>query len=553
MERWSHGTSMDSPFERKPPHSSSSWRPNADPDGDPERPGIFGLETEYALLFLRDEGSDDTPPPPFELVEEILFECLLEGRNAARSSGLKGGYFLENGGLVHLEIFLRNQGDTPILEIATPECRSPYDALTYSRAYDAILEETSRRSASRLESAGYHGRLVFGKNNTDVKGAGFGCHENYLVYHRTGKLALWLFFLCTPLILAAVAPAFLILLGVVTAVYLVIAVAQLLPPLARLAKRIYRRLPRRTIEHGRVAGYSLLTILLLPAVTLYSFLLRFLAFRPFIKSLTPFLISRQILTGAGALNFRHEVYELSQRATLTRSIAGIIMFGRKKTIYDLKGLLYDPWEIVRPQKKLTLTLGDSNLSDTPGLLKIGTTALIIEMIEAGVSFNDLQLARPVRQFREVSRGGPWKHVELRSGASMTALDLQREYLRRAKTFHQDRPTGKVNAPEILKLWEEMVETLADRPQALSDSLDWVAKKSILDQAVLATGNWRTFFAWGNAFGVAGLEAVSRATDLEDLLRLAPLCRRWRLARILRRRQLDGLCFDEQRDLYFQAR
>jgi hypothetical protein len=111
----------------------------------------------------------------------------------------------------------------------------------------------------------------------------------------------------------------------------------------------------------------------------------------------------------------------------------------------------------------------------------------------------------------------------------------------------------VNAPEILKLWEEMVETLADRPQALSDSLDWVAKKSILDQAVLATGNWRTFFAWGNAFDVAGLEAVSRATDVEDLLRLAPLRRRWRLARILRRRQLDGSCFDEQRDLYFQAR
>ncbi len=543
---------MDSPFERKPPHPPSR-EPADGPNRDTERPGIFGLETEYAVLFLRDSDGEEGPPPSFDLVQEILFQCLLEGRHAARSSGLKGGYFLENGGLVHMEIFLRNQGDTPILEVATPECRSPLDAITYSRAYDAILEETSRRSMARLEAAGYRGRLVFGKNNTDARGTGFGCHENYLVYHRPGKPALWLFFLCAPLILAALVPAFLILVTVLTAVYLVVAAAHLIPPLVRLAELAYRRLPRWVIEHGRIAGYFVLTVLLLPAVALYSFLLRHLALRPFIRGLTPFLVTRQILTGSGSLNFKHGIYELSQRASLTRSIARIIMFGRQKTIYDLKGLLYDPWEIVRPQKKLTVTLGDSNLSDTPGLLKIGTTALIIEMIEAGVTFDDLQLAQAIRDFREVSRGGPWKHVELRSGASMTALDLQREYLRRASAFHQSRPAGKLNTREILDLWEEMLETLADRPQALSDSLDWVAKKTILDQAVLARGNWKTFFAWGSAFDAAGLEAVSRAIDLRDLKRLTPFHRRWRLARILRSRELDEADFDDERDLYFQAR
>ncbi len=156
---------MDSPFERQPPHSSS-WPPPGGLDRGVERPGIFGIETEYAVLFVPDEPDEGTPPPPFQIIQEVLFECLLQGRKAAPSSGIKGGYFLENGGLVHLEIYLRTQGDTPILEISTPECRSPRDVLTYSRAYDAILEETSRRSSAPLAAAGFAGRLAFGKSIT---------------------------------------------------------------------------------------------------------------------------------------------------------------------------------------------------------------------------------------------------------------------------------------------------------------------------------------------------------------------------------------------------
>ena len=137
-----------------------------------ERPGIFGLETEHAILYVPDEVdegiSQAASRPPFDLIQRVLFDCLLSGRKAGVSSGIKDGYFLENGGLVHLEIFLRNPSDVPILEVATPECRSPWDLLIYSRAYDEILEETSRRSSALLELQGYRGRIAFDREELRI-------------------------------------------------------------------------------------------------------------------------------------------------------------------------------------------------------------------------------------------------------------------------------------------------------------------------------------------------------------------------------------------------
>ena len=141
---------------------------------------IFGLETEYAVLYQPDDP-EEQEAPPFSLIEDILFESILLGRKAARSSGLKGGYFLENGGLIHLEIFLREQADTPILEVATPECASPEDLVVYQRAFDRILATASDRSWKALRNKGFEGRILFGKNNIDSRGTGYGCHENYLV------------------------------------------------------------------------------------------------------------------------------------------------------------------------------------------------------------------------------------------------------------------------------------------------------------------------------------------------------------------------------------
>jgi len=332
-----------------------------------------------------------------------------------------------------------------------------------------------------------------------------------------------------------------------------------------LARRTYRWLKARyprLIDGLHLTYYFLSTALLYPFIQLYSILVRYLAFGPFLRHLTAFLMTRQILTGSGTLNFRRGAYELSQRAALTKRLGEIVMFGRRKTVFDLKGFLFDrsgifhisaPLKLFKPTKKLALAVGDSNLSDASNLLKLGATALLLEMIEAGEAFDDLRLRRPVRALKTVSLEGPWKTLRLRSGKQMTALEIQRGYLRRAKEFFKGREPGRTRHDEILRLWEDCLDRLADRQQTLADSLDWVAKKALLDRAVLPVTNWKVFFAWGKFFTLAGLERVAAAESFPELMSRLPRLQRFFLERRAARSALDPSQYRVERDLHFQAR
>ena len=537
---------------------ASSQQPHRDPhssaaDGASKRtrPGIIGIETEVGVFYL---PGNSGRYPSFSVLRKVLFDCLLQDRKAANSGGLKGGYFLGNGGQVHMEIYFRQERDTPILEYSTPECRTPLAAIRYQRAFDTILEETSRRSAVAFTRLGYDGLIVFGKNNRDRHGTGFGCHENYLVYNRPRRSTLWVYALAAPLILLTLLPPFAIFLGLLTISYLAWLLGRSIPPLGRAAVRFYRDVLKsgrlRLFENLRMMSYLLMTAILYPVITMYSCLLRGFALRPFIDELTPFLITRQVFTGTGCLDFRRGSYDLSQRAELTNTIAKIIMFGRRKTIYDLKGLLYDPGGLFRTQKRLAITVGDSNLSDIPNHLKVGTTSLVIEMIEAGERFDDHKLKNPIAALKAISHGGLWKQLKGRSGRSLTALDIQREYLRRAKTFFKNKMSHECS--EILERWEQTLDQLSDHHQCLIDTLDWTAKKSMLDQAVREHGNWKVFFQWGKLFHAGGMKAAKGSDDLDDFIQSAALWRRPMLKQWTRRHALDAVDFETYRDLYFHA-
>lgn len=536
--------------------------PEAESFAGGERRGIFGGETEYAVLYLPDD-SRETAVPPFNVIEEILFEGLLKGRKAAVSSGLKGGYFIENGGLVHLEVFLRTQADTPIIEAATPECRTPRDFLTYQRAFDHILTEVSVHSLAGLRRRGFNGRIAFGKNNRDARGVGYGCHENYLVHQETGLRDRLLLLLSAPLVLACLLPSALFLVVVLAGAILASAFQRRFPGAALALRRSFLRRFPRLKEHFRAWYFILMNAFLFAPIALYSLVLRLTAFRPFRQDLTSFLVTRQVLAGAGALDLEGGAYLIAQRPQLTSSLGEIVMFGRHKTMFDLKGLLYDPLALFRPERKLTITLGDSNLADHSVLLKVATTALVIEMIEQGVKFTDLRLRRPVEAFRAIARGGPWKELKVHppGGAAtpgrLTAVEIQREYLRRAKEHFSGRPEGRARHREVLDLWEEALEQLAETPGRLADRLDWAAKKSLLDRAVLAEGTWREFLAWGRILSRAPGPLLAEARSFEELLAKAGLFRRLKLRgrarRAVERGDITLGRFPWARDLFFQAR
>jgi proteasome accessory factor A len=555
----------------------------------PARPAaprrVLGLETEYAVLYRPDDASDERRPP-FSLIERVLFESLLWNLKSAPSLGLKGGHFLENGGLAHLEFFLHEQADTPILELATPECASARELTLYQRAFDALLGSASDRSWKALLKHGFQGRLLFGKNNLDSRGSGYGCHENYLVWGRLAGAPRIRLMACLPWVVAlflpwaalfvasfvvfvlalaarrapprlwgwtalplalalADAPLGALLLAVqgIASISALVSAAALSPglsPALESAARAGMRLLRNLY-------FALNNLAIAPGTLAYAAALRRFVYATHIRGLTGHLVTRQILCGAGWFNPRRGRFELSQRAPLTRSVAKIVVSGKKKTIFDLKGLLYEPMSIFREHRRLTICSGDSNLSDIPNFLKLGCTEAILDRIEAGADYSDLFPEDPIAAFRAVSEGGPWKLIRLRSGRESSAIEIQREYLRRLRSS-PPAGAGRDDDDAILDAWEENLDLLAEAPGRLGERLDWAAKKSLVDRAVLSTSNWSVFAAWCEFFRRAGRAALDESRGLESVLRgAARSAGAWLL-----RRGLDPADFAAQRSLFLQC-
>jgi proteasome accessory factor A len=131
-------------------------------------------------------------------------------------------------------------------------------------------------------------------------------------------------------------------------------------------------------------------------------------------------------------------------------------------------------------------IGDANLAETSTYLKVGTTALVLAMIEDGwLRQNGIELAveHPVAALRAVSHDPSLTHqVVLRDGRRMTAVQLQMEFCEQARKHVEDRLGSDVDpvTADVLSRWESTLDRLASDPMQLADELDWVAKLSILE-------------------------------------------------------------------------
>jgi hypothetical protein len=532
-----------------PSPSSFRNRPDVDEHG---RRAIFGLEREHIVIFV---GADaDAPRPPFELVADVALRSVLATRPHVESSGIKRGWFLENGGFVHFEVFVRHQGDTPILEIASPECRDPDTLLAYSRASDAILSEASRLSQARLGDAGYEGYVAFGKNNRDRHGTGFGTHENYLVYETTTGPRLAFFLFSLPFLLLFLVPAIIVYCVVVSTALTAVILAHLSSLVRNVGKWLHARVRQHESAWRSIVGVSYLAAntLVFPAIWLYTRVLRIVVCPRLTRELVAFLATRPIITGTGSFDLEHGVFALSQRSELLRSLSNIVIFGRGKTVFDLKAFLYRPRAVFRRVKRLVITSGDSNLSDVPNFLAIATTALVIEMIENGETFGDLALSRPLRAFRDVSLGGPDALLRLRTGERISAIDLQERFLERAKRFHTDRSESPGWARRTLELWRNMLARIRENPSGLSDTLDWVAKRSIIERLIRDRFSEASLWAWARIIGQSGAERAASSSTFDDLLAVLPPRQRRRLERGAREANLDTHDFPRARDCVLEA-
>ncbi len=196
--------------------------------------------------------------------------------------------------------------------------------------------------------------------------------------------------------------------------------------------------------------------------------------------LVPFLVTRQLLCGAGKVlqTPRGAVYTVSQRAEhIWESVSSATT--RSRPIINTRD---EPHADAERFRRLHVIVGDSNMSETTTLLKVGSTDLVLRMIESGVVMRDLTLENPIRAIREVSHDITGrKTVKLANGREASGLDIQREYLAKAADF-VERRGGDGTAKRVLDLWERTLRAVETGDLSLVDrEVDWIIKLALINR------------------------------------------------------------------------
>ena len=132
-------------------------------------------------------------------------------------------------------------------------------------------------------------------------------------------------------------------------------------------------------------------------------------------------------------------------------------------------------------RRLHVIIGDANLAELSTYLKVGTTSLVLAMIEARFLPHDLSLEEPVEALQAISHDPSLTHtVRLRDGRRMTALEMQQIYLEHAQKFVAQRGEGDEQTGDVLRRWAQVLDELEDDPMRLADRLDWPAKLRLLE-------------------------------------------------------------------------
>ncbi|MEV4018274.1 Pup--protein ligase [Nonomuraea angiospora] len=196
--------------------------------------------------------------------------------------------------------------------------------------------------------------------------------------------------------------------------------------------------------------------------------------------LIPFLVTRQIICGAGKVlqTPRGAVYCVSQRAEhIWEGVSSATT--RSRPIINTRD---EPHGDAERFRRLHVIVGDSNMSETTMLLKVGATDLVLRMVEAGIVMRDMSLENPIRAIREVSHDMTGRRrVRLANGREASSLEIQQEYLGKAKDF-VDQRGGDAIARRVLELWERTLRAVETGDlDTVSREIDWVTKYQLIER------------------------------------------------------------------------
>ena len=207
---------------------------------------------------------------------------------------------------------------------------------------------------------------------------------------------------------------------------------------------------------------------------------RKIRFERIAEILLPFLVSRPIFCGAGKVGAENGTdptsYQISQRADFL------------ECLYDLNTMVNRPIINTRDEphtqqshfRRLHVIVGDSNMCEVSTFLKVGTTAIIMEMLENQGVLPRIELADPVKAVKQISRDLTVKtSLQLQNGQHTTALAIQQAFLNAAHEFYTTRELSPITK-EVLIRWESVLEKLDQDPTGLNREIDWVAKRALIE-------------------------------------------------------------------------
>ncbi|MER7770279.1 Pup--protein ligase [Kitasatospora sp. NPDC096140] len=197
--------------------------------------------------------------------------------------------------------------------------------------------------------------------------------------------------------------------------------------------------------------------------------------------LIPFLVTRQLICGAGKVlqTPRGAVYCVSQRAEhIWEGVSSATT--RSRPIINTRD---EPHADAERYRRLHVIVGDSNMSETTTLLKVGATDLVLRLIEAGVVMRDLTLENPIRAIREVSHDLTGTHqVRLANGREASALDIQEEYYSKALEFADRKGINTGTIARVLDLWGRTLEAVrSERLDGVATEIDWIMKYKLIER------------------------------------------------------------------------
>lgn len=207
---------------------------------------------------------------------------------------------------------------------------------------------------------------------------------------------------------------------------------------------------------------------------------RSLPFAQLVSGLLPFLVSRQLVAGAGKVGMEAQEsgfvpgpFQISQRADFMEAELGVDTM-HNRPILNTRD---EPHADRTKYRRLHLILGDANMCEYATALKVGTTRLVLDMLQRGEA-PSLELEQPVAAIKQLSRDPDLKTtVRLKDGRTISGLAIQEEYWNVASRCCAG---SDPDADWVLREWQETLCALRQDRTQLVGKIDWVTKQWLLE-------------------------------------------------------------------------